>query len=442
MNKKRWIAAATVSSLLVLSACGTASTTEKDDAGKPPASAKATEKIELRFASWNTDDTSIGIMNKAKKLFEEAHPNVTVKIETVPSDNYMTKLQTEIAAGSPPDLMQIGERDMKRYMDKGIVIDLKPYAKGENPFNLDDIHHNVLNVIESDGKLPVIVKDAANFGIYYNKKLFDQAEVAYPTDDWTWEEFREIAKKLTIVENGKTVQYGAKLSFVKDTVELFAVGNGGGYLSADGKTTKGFLDDAKTAEGIQFLVDMFRQDKIAPNPADMAALKGINLMATGKVAMSFDGVWAGDALRKNPDLEIGVVGLPRFQNGKHVNLLYSSGWGISSKSKHPDEAWDFLRLLTSPDTEPGKEWAKTGLAVTKTLAQSSQQDQDPFLHVFLKELDYSINSGYFNNPYWGSVGDKIMNPAIEQMIINGDDVQKTLADLTSKLDQELARAAQ
>lgn len=76
------------------------------------------KSYELRVATWQTDETTTAILNDAKKKFEESHPGVTVKIEAAPYENYMTKLQTELGAGNPPDLMQVGEQNFTRYIQK------------------------------------------------------------------------------------------------------------------------------------------------------------------------------------------------------------------------------------------------------------------------------------------------------------------------------------
>jgi len=446
MKKRAWpkFAVALMLSFAVLAGCAQSQTPEAAPAeGGSNASegGGSAEKIELRFVSWDTAQASVDIMNNAKAAFEKENPNITIKIETSPYENYMTKLQTEIAAGSAPDMIQIGERDFRKYLEKGIVIDLMPYAEGEIKYDLADINPTILEVIKVDGKLPVLNIGVATTGIFYNKKLFDAAGIPYPKEDWTWEEFVEIAKRLTVEENGKIVQYGANLNLSKDWVETLVQSNGGKYLSDDGKTTKGALDSPETVEALQFIVDLYNVHKVAPNPADLMALKGIDLFGTGMVAMNMNGSWATADLRANPELDFGVAGLPRFADGKRANLMYTSGYGISSDSKHPEEAWKFLQFLTSPETDSGKALAGFNLTASKKLAEATNQASDPYYGVFLKELDHIANSAYFINPYWGATGDKVLNPAIEAMVLNNENVQQALSNVTNALDKELADQA-
>jgi hypothetical protein len=71
------------------------------------------------------------------------------------------------------------------------------------------------------------------------------------------------------------------------------------------------------------------------------------------------------------------------------------------------------------------------------LAKESQQDKDPYMSVFLNEMNYIQKSAFYMNPYWGAVGDKYINPAIEKMILAGTDVQQTLSDAADQIAKEL-----
>lgn len=397
--------------------------------------------FELRIATWQTDETTTNILNSAKEAYEEKYPHVTVKIEASPYENYMTKLQTELAAGNPADIIQVGEQNFARYIEKDIVTDLTPLAEGS--YDINDIVPNVRELMLVDGKLPVMSIGGATIGVYYNKKLFDDAGLSYPQEGWTWEEFVQTAEKLTIREGAKVKQYGANLNLGKDWVEPFVVSNGGAYLSEDGSTSVGYLNSDATIDALQKIKDLYNVSKVAPNPAELIALKGIDLFATGQVAMNVNGSWAQGDLRNNPDIEFGVVGLPTMSTGEQTSLLYTSGMGISSKSKHKEAAWELLLEMTSPETESGKGWAKTNLAVSQKLAESSKQSEDPYLSVFVNQLNNAIGSGYFANSYWGSVGDKLLAPAIQELLVDEKiDLKQYLTDLTARIDTELKTAAE
>lgn len=398
------------------------------------------DKIEIRVATWDTAPEMMDILNTAKAQFEKSNPHVTVKIEASQYDNYMTKLQTQLAAGEPPDLIQIGERDLNRYIGKGIVIDLVPYL--ENTTYLDELVPGLEEIITIEGKVPAIPAAPSSPAMFYNKKLFDDAGIPYPEDGWTWEELLDIAKQLTIFDdNGNVVQYGLMFNNGVDWVEPVVMSYGGSYVSPDGEQVAGYLDSPTTVEAFQWYVDLYKKHKIAPTPAEISAMKGVDLFSTGRVAINFNGAWQMSTFKKNPDLDFGVVGLPKFADGERANFLYASGYGITEKSKHKQETWEFLQYMTFPDRDAAPMWLTWGTATTTTLANSSKQAEDPFWKVFLNEVQYVKKSAFYLNPYWAAAADMHLKPAIEQMILQDVDIQTLLTEVAEKIEREIDQMA-
>ncbi|MGP4038785.1 ABC transporter substrate-binding protein [Gracilibacillus sp. D59] len=405
-------------------------------------SSSGDESYEIRVATWQTEETAMELFKKAKEAYEDKHPNATVKIETAPYEDYMTKLQTELAAGDPADIIQVGEQNFQRYVESETIVDLQPYAEGSFDFE-NEIVPNVKELMKVDGQFPVMSVGAATIGVYYNKKLFDEANLPYPEEGWTWEEFVDLAEKLTIRDGDRYVQYGANLNLGKDYLETFIVSNGGSYLSEDGTTAKGYLNSSETIEAFTKISDLYNVSQVAPNPAELEALKGIDLFATGQVAMNVEGSWAQADLQNDPEMEFGVVSLPTMSTGERTSLMYTSGMGISSTSDMKEEAWDFLYELTSPETEAGAMWAESNLAVTKKLLDSTEQAEDPYLGLFVDQLDYAIESSFYKNSYWGSVGDKLLDPAIQEILLDPNiDIEKRLTELSEQIDRELKQASE
>lgn len=431
--KKRLTLAAAALLLTALAAgCGGKSANE----GQPGnASGKPAEQIEIRVATWDTAPEMQEILNTAKKQFEASHQNVTVKIEASQYDNYMTKLQTQLAAGSPPDLIQIGERDLNRYMNKEIVIDLHPYLQ-ETTF-LDELVPGLKDIITIDGKIPAIPAAPSAPAIYYNKKLFDEANIPYPEDGWTWEQLLDYAQQLTKTANGRTEQYGLMFPNGVDWVEPIVMSRGAGYVSPDGSKVKGYLDSPETVAAFQWYVDLYRKHNIAPTPAEISAMKGVDLFSTGRVAINFAGAWQLSTFMKNPELDFGLVGVPKFANGERANFLYASGYGVTKQSKYPQETWEFLQMLTFPDRDAAPMWLTWGTATTTTLAGTSKQNEDPNWKVFLNEVQYVKKSAFYLNGYWAAAADKFLKPAIERMILEDVDIQSLLSDVADKIETEI-----
>ena len=119
-----------------------------------------------------------------------------------------------------------------------------------------------------------------NIMINYNRALFKEAGVEYPKD-WTWEQFREVAKKLTKRDAaGNVLQYGYEVPNQNFFVQPWFLTNGTSPLNAD--WTASNMLDPKVAETLQFLHDLIHVDKVSPIPGKDTM---DNQFAAGQVAM-------------------------------------------------------------------------------------------------------------------------------------------------------------
>ena len=158
-----------------------------------PVPAKITGTI--RVGSWDSGDALIPF-NNAIKNFEAKYPDVTVQLEFVPQ-GYGDKLLTQFAAGTAPDVFQIGDGDVAKFASQGVLESLDPYITGDNPLDTSVLFPTVLAIGQSNGHQYALTKDYSPLVIFYNKALFDKAGVAYPAENWTWTDFLTAAQKLT-----------------------------------------------------------------------------------------------------------------------------------------------------------------------------------------------------------------------------------------------------
>jgi ABC-type glycerol-3-phosphate transport system substrate-binding protein len=133
--------------------------------------------------------------------FEKENPDIIVQLEAVAGNDYYTRLLTQIAAGDAPDIMQIGDDAVPMFVSKGAFLPLDDFINGTYPLDTSVYMPGLLVPGQYQGKQYFLTKDFSTLAVYYNKKIFDQYKVAYPTDDWTWQDFLDTAQKLTIDEN-------------------------------------------------------------------------------------------------------------------------------------------------------------------------------------------------------------------------------------------------
>ena len=132
-----------------------------------------------------------------------AESGISAKIEVVDWDNYWTLLEAGASGGTMPDVFWMHSNTAQMYMENDILLDLDPYIEKDETMDLGKYYQGIVDLYtRSDGKHFAIPKDHDTIALLYNKAIFDQYGVDYPTDEWTWDDMYEAAKKITEASNG------------------------------------------------------------------------------------------------------------------------------------------------------------------------------------------------------------------------------------------------
>lgn len=252
-----------------------------------------------------------------------------------------------------PDIVFVEASNFKAMVDKGFLVDLTPYIekdKGKD-FDITGYYPQIVDRFTLDNKLYVIPRDIAPIcTIYYNKKIFDEAGMIYPKDNWTWDDFLATAKKLTKVgKDGKIERYG----FLDEwTIWDPWVYSGGGAIVDDVKNpTKCVLDSPEAIAGIQYRADLSNKYKVAPSPAVIGATSmGVqgtaSVFMNGDVAMFFTGYWKASYFRSAiTQFDWDIVMFPKGPKGTRFFSSGGSGYAITSQCKDKDKAWEVMKRL-------------------------------------------------------------------------------------------------
>jgi ABC-type glycerol-3-phosphate transport system substrate-binding protein len=190
----------------------------------------------------------------------------------------------------------------------------------------------------------------------YNKDLFDEAGLDYPTmdwddDSWNWDVWMEYAEKLTKFDaSGRPVQYA--MSSIGDT--RYALRNWGlewwnKEMLETGYPTEFAPDKDGMIETLQHWQDLMYELKYVPTPAESDTMRAAtpNLFLTGKMAMQMTAgsalVWGADII----DFEWGVCPIPYPVGRPRWNYSYIDPWAIITPQDHPDAAWELLKFAAS-----------------------------------------------------------------------------------------------
>jgi multiple sugar transport system substrate-binding protein len=403
----------------------------------------ATVSGSIRVGSWDAAD-GLKPWDEAIASFKAAYPNVEVNLESVPQ-GYGDKLLAEFASGTAPDVFQVGDGDVAKFAAQGVFEPLDPYIagdKGTEPLDTSVFVQAVADIGKVNGTTYLLTKDFSPLVLYYNKKLFDAAGVAYPTNDWTWDDFLTAAQALTVKDgSGNITQWGIQLpdgwgdAYWSRGIWPIIYQNGGDVISEDGKTATGYLDSDATVAAVQWYSDLFLKHKVAPTKADVDALAGADLFATNKVAMLWTGVWPLGDYIKNTDISVGTAQLP--QKAERGNSICWAGFGMYSKSQNKDAAWAFLRWIGAD--EGAKSFAEYALTDVKPIAEAQGKTTDEFYGSVMADLDNVHPLPDFSNPKFGDCVASPFQAALEGYFNNGGDLKTILTDVATQADACLAK---
>jgi len=414
--------ALTVLLSLLLAACG---------GGEAPAP-EAGAPTEISMMMWG-DPAELEVWNQIVADFHEANPNITVNVEVSDWDSYWTKLKTQLAANTPPDVFAMDAPLYLDYQSRGVLLNLQPYLD-KNPELLTDVYPQTLEAYNTADGMYGLPRDFQTVVLFYNKDMFDEAKVAYPTGDWTYDDLRAAAKSLTKIEgDGKVTQFG----YYADLWDMELIWSegiwsyGGDIINAE--HTQTLVGSTEARQAWQLFHDMMFVDQSWPN-ATVAAEYGGDPFLAGVAAMTSIGHWAVPGYAES-GFRWDVAPMPKGPAGQATSVN-SAGFVVAKASKNPDAAFEFLKYVLSEPAQ--KRLAELGFAcpVLESVAQSDAFLKQPTpidQTVFLDSLSFAhmkpVFKGY--DEWSAAIGDGMatiwtgeteLDPTLDSAIAAADEV--------------------
>ena len=403
-------------------------------------------KIKLRVTSWAGAEEA-AMDQKIIAKFLETHPNVEVSYEPV-SDNYYQKILTDIAAGTPPDVLLLDAEMVPTFTEeKGLLLNLAPYAdrmKDKQGADLSAYFPNVLKVFTVGHAVYAFPKDFTPIVLYYNKKVFDEFGVSYPpTDEWDWNEFLAKVKALTkdTDGDGKTDVWGfGYVNWVGYNVPWIWAG-GGAIMNPDRTACEGYLNSPATVRAMEFLINLVK-DGYSPTPEIQQAFGGRSAMFyTGKVAMTTSGHWwlpsIHSQIEKGANRDVGVAPLPHNPSGKNATVIYESGWAVPKATKNRKLAVELAAWLAGPYAQKVRTGAY-GLAISsiKSIAEENSKNV-PLEQVFLSIVKDGRPTLGSETKFYRPLIEDTMDTAIEKVLVSGWTVKQALDWAAETIDKTI-----
>ena len=340
---RRLGAATAVVAALALAACSSA----PSPAGSSmPSVVDSSAPVTITVWHGQTEDAAKAMETLAAE-FTTTHPNITVKVE--PGAPTTDELKQKIAAGfvadNYPDMAYAYGSWAGVLAQSGKVLDLTEWVK-EPAVGWDGLPAASRATATVNGKVFAIPAIVGNLAVIYNKDLFDAAGIAYPNPDWSWNDFRATALKLTNSDK-KIFGTAYSVSGNEDTTwHLWPLlwQNGGEILSADQKSAA-FNSDAGV-KSLEFLRAMAIDDRSMY--LDQTGEKYGALFLDGRIGMQISGPWNLYDLQQRK-AHYGVVQLPGT-NGDHQTISGTDIWALfdHGDANRARATFDFATWLTQP----------------------------------------------------------------------------------------------
>lgn len=361
--------------------------------------------------------------------FEAEHPNIKVNVTILPESAYNERMTTTLGAGE-------GAPDVAWFWDNNWLpqaLDLGPYLEADSDLSPEDFFEGfwVSRAMLGDTVIGLPIGVGANF-VMYNKDVFDEAGVDYPTADWTPDDFIEIAQALT---DPDIKRWGGD----RPRGPFRALWRNMGAIrpySDDSTTVDGYLNSPEAVTAYTWLWDLV-DSGATPTPADIEILgtEGtgpVDLFIAGRIAMAT--LNNGHMLTTLEEgVNFGVVPEPHVPGNERWTHAWSLTASIWEGTEHPDEAYEFLSYLGGPEGQrhmmlEGNQFP----SIPEVLAEYEDADED-YAQAFFSLLGYRHNQEWDgSHPCWRAAVIRAQQDAWDLIMLSAigrDEIQATLDGL-------------
>lgn len=283
------------------------------------------------------------------KAFQTDNPDYRIDLRYVPDDkDYRRRLAADFSAGAPSDVFLLNYRRIAPFAAEGAMAPIGPMLAQSTVIKEADFYQPAIDAFRYNGELWCLAQNVSSLVMYYNKALFDAAGVAYPSADWTWDDFVAAARALTVDQDGDGVtdQFGASIDPNFYRLAPFIWQNGGELVDDDANPTRLAIDSPEAQEAFQWFVDLQVKEQVVPDAAAEAARDGESRFLDGTVGMYFNSRRSTPTMRTIESFDWDVAPLP--SGAQLASVLHVDGYCLAEQSKNKEAAWKFIEYANSP----------------------------------------------------------------------------------------------
>lgn len=314
----------------------------------PAAEAQEPGRVPVSFLVFG-DPAELAAYQQLVAAFESERPDLEIELIHVPNlYDYRQRLGADFAAGAPADIVLINYRRFAAFAARGLLEPLGPYLRQSALIDETDFYREAIEPFRWRGELMCIPQNVSSLAVYYNKDLFDAAGLAYPADDWTWDDFLATAQALTLDldGDGRTDQYGLGTEATIFRVAPFIWQNGGELVDNLLDPRRLAVDTTPAREAIQWFVDLQVVHGVVPDQIAESAEPSENRFLNGRTAMFLNSRRGVPTYRSITGFDWDVAALPR--NREAAGILHSDAYCMPAAARDKAATWAFIEYANGP----------------------------------------------------------------------------------------------
>ncbi|MFB3896113.1 MAG: extracellular solute-binding protein [bacterium] len=389
--------------------------------------------VTIRYLTYETQHQQITGIQRIVAAFEKTHPNIKVQVESNASATRLFLVQ--MASGSPPDVIYVVNSNLGQLVGKNAVLDLAPYV-AEDKVDMSIFYPEVTKTFTYGNHLYAYPIHSSTNALIYNRKLFDQAGVPYPDENWTWDDFKQAAKKLTKDKNGDGTidQFGTLIPDYRLLIEA----DGGEIFNQDSTC---IIDSAIARKAVAWGMEMYGKE--APNIAQLSDTNDTQLFENDRLAMFVGRTWQLPELCETMKDTTSWDIAPIPKGIRRISLLNTGGHCIPKGSKYPRETWEFIKFYSSTEGQRLLGVQKNCVPANKEVALDPNYFLSPppmSIKVFVDSMAYSYID-IPDAPWRAEMYSRIWLPILDEMRRNSMPVDKGLAELQKRSNEFISAFA-
>jgi len=371
----------------------------------------------------------IKAQEEALARFKELYPDIDVKFTVFPYNEYRDKLLVAAAAGNPPEISVVDQIWNPEFSAAGFIIPLDDYVAQSQSVKRENYFAGAWDSALFQGKLYGVPFDVGVWALnYYNKDFFRKAGLDPEKPPVTWDEFYEVAKKMTGGEQWGTALWVGKGDAIQCITDALIFSNGGSVLNAD--FTQCVLDQPPAIGAMEF----FKKLQAVNPPGEVARTEedSFQLFTAGKVGMFWYGEWGQDTVNaRAPEMDWACTNFPKPADGQSIGTF--GGWNmvIYKNAPNKDAAWKFIEYWTSREVN---EKVSSLTPANIEAARAFLQNKRKFSDVIFQQLTTALYRPIF--PKYPDLAE-IQRNATTAILLDEKTVEEAMKDATQEINDLL-----